>query len=102
MFTDTGVWMEDSSSLTDEVFLGRTDMTDDLSVSEAITLDNLLDVKGHAIRGADTIKEYVEDARRSGDYELMQYFERLTEAYLQAAREATQLLLGRLSMPDCN
>jgi hypothetical protein len=72
------------------------------SVVDSIVQDNLLDVQGHAIRGIENLKEYVEDARRSGDHELVEYFERVNTAYLQAANEAAELLLGRLAMPDQN
>lgn len=67
------------------------------AVFEAITQDNLLNVKCHAIHAVETMKEYVEDARQSGDDELVEYFERLSQAYIHAAHEATQLLVGRLS-----
>jgi hypothetical protein len=72
------------------------------AVFQAIRRDNLSSAKCHAISGVETMKEYVEDARRAGDDELVEYFERLSQAYIQAAHDATQLLANRLSKSAIN
>jgi hypothetical protein len=57
---------------------------------------DLISVLYHALQGAETISQYMEDARESNDEELLSFFEETREAYIERAAEAKQLLASRL------
>ena len=57
---------------------------------------DLISVLYHALQGAETISQYLEDAREANDEELLSFFEETREAYIERAAEAKQLLASRL------
>lgn len=54
----------------------------------------------HALQGAQTYDQYCEDARRSKDEELEQFFEECREEEAARARRAKVLLLDRLETEE--
>jgi ABC-type Zn2+ transport system substrate-binding protein/surface adhesin len=56
----------------------------------------LISVLYHALQGADTIAQYIEDAREANDEELASFLEETREVYVAQANEAKQLLADRL------
>ena len=58
---------------------------------------NLLSVAYHALQGAETVQMYIDDAKRSGDKELVKFLRQTHRKYVKAADEAKQLLAGRLA-----
>lgn len=54
----------------------------------------------HALQGADTYEKYIEDARASGDDELMSFFEQCHEEENRRAARAKSLLASRLERAD--
>lgn len=60
----------------------------------------LISVLYHALQGAETIDQYIEDAREAGDDELALFFEETKEAYVERAAEAKELLAARLESED--
>lgn len=61
---------------------------------------NLISVLYHALQGAETISQYQRDAQRSGDEQLMQFFEEARTGYTEIAQEAKQLLADRLETDE--
>jgi hypothetical protein len=59
-------------------------------------LYGLVSVLYHALQGADTYARYVEDARRSGDDELSEFFEECQDEEVDRADRAKELLATRL------
>lgn len=57
---------------------------------------DLISVLYHALQGAETISQYLEDAREANDDELLSFFEETREAYIERAAEAKLLLASRL------
>jgi len=57
---------------------------------------DLISVLYHALQGADTIGQYINDAQESDDEELVTFFEETKRAYIERANEAKQLLAARL------
>jgi hypothetical protein len=57
---------------------------------------DLISVLYHALQGAETVSQYLEDARNADDEELMTFFEETRTAYAERAAEAKQLLADRL------
>lgn len=60
----------------------------------------LVSVLYHALQGAETIDQYIQDARRAEDEELATFFEETKEAYVERAAEAKELLAARLESED--
>jgi hypothetical protein len=60
----------------------------------------LISVLYHALQGAETLNQYIEDARRADDEDLASFFEETREAYAERATEAKELLAERLSTSD--
>jgi hypothetical protein len=56
----------------------------------------LVSVLYHALQGAETIDQYIEDARSAEDDELVEFFEQTKETYVDHAAEAKALLAARL------
>ena len=56
----------------------------------------LVSVLYHALQGAETYAQYVEDARRSGDDELSEFFEECQDEEADRADRAKELLAARL------
>lgn len=56
----------------------------------------LVSVLYHALQGAETYARYVEDARRSGDDELGEFFEECQDEEVDRAERAKELLASRL------
>jgi hypothetical protein len=50
----------------------------------------------HALQGAETYARYVEDARNSGDDELIEFFEECQDEEVDRAERAKELLATRL------
>lgn len=61
---------------------------------------NLVSVLYHALQGAATSRQYVQDAEQAGDQELVQFF-RAVQAWQQhLATQAKEVLTQRLSQSD--
>jgi hypothetical protein len=60
----------------------------------------LISVLYHALQGAETIDQYIRDARAAEDEELATFFEETKEAYVERAAEAKELLASRLESED--
>ncbi|WP_437487139.1 hypothetical protein WME75_05955 [Sorangium sp. So ce1014] len=58
---------------------------------------NLVSVLYHALQGAETYSQYVQDAQRQGDQELASFFSEVRQEHLRLAERAKQLLGQRLS-----
>jgi len=56
----------------------------------------LISVLYHALQGAETIDQYIQDARRAEDEELADFFEETKNSYADRALEAKLLLRSRL------
>jgi hypothetical protein len=52
----------------------------------------------HALQGAETVAQYVEDARRADDEEAAAFFMKTQGAYVELAREAKELLAARIDV----
>lgn len=57
---------------------------------------NLLSVVYHALQGAETIEQYIQDAEEAGDQELVQFFRDILEEDRERADRAKLLLRDRL------
>ncbi|HTN82262.1 MAG TPA: hypothetical protein VL242_01185 [Sorangium sp.] len=58
---------------------------------------NLVSVLYHALQGAETYGQYVQDAQKQGDQELASFFGEVRQEELRLAERAKQLLGQRLS-----
>jgi hypothetical protein len=54
----------------------------------------------HALQGAETLDQYIRDARGAEDEELATFFEETKETYVERAAEAKELLASRLESED--
>jgi hypothetical protein len=54
----------------------------------------------HALQGSETIQQYIEDARESGDEELIEFFDDCIQKQDEMARRARSLLIDRLIEED--
>lgn len=57
---------------------------------------NLLSVVYHALQGAKTLEQYIQDAEEAGDQELVQFFREILEEDRDRADRAKLLLRDRL------
>lgn len=67
------------------------------------TTDNsyaLISVLYHALQGADTLNQYIQDAEGSSDQELVRFFEETREVYVERAAEAKELLADQLTISE--
>ena len=60
----------------------------------------LISVIYHALQGADTVDQYLEDARRTGSQELMAFFDDCRKEHNQRALLGRRLLAARLEGLD--
>lgn len=60
----------------------------------------VLSVLYHALQGAETIQQYVDDARESGDEDLIEFFDECAQKHMAIARRAKMLLADRLMEED--
>ena len=58
---------------------------------------NLISVLYHSLQGAETYVQYIADAERAGDHELVQFFRQVQEEDRRRADQAKMLLRQRLS-----
>lgn len=58
---------------------------------------NLVSVLYHALQGAETYAQYVQDAQRQGDQELASFFSEVRQEELRLAERAKHLLGQRLA-----
>ena len=57
---------------------------------------DLISVLYHALQGAETIDQYIQDAREAGDQELVAFFTEIKEQDEERAQRAKVLLRDRL------
>jgi hypothetical protein len=76
---------------------GRTAKQRGPALEERDELYGVISVLYHALQGAETYEEYVEDAEEAGDEELVSFFEEAREEELARAETAKQLLFSRLA-----
>jgi hypothetical protein len=57
---------------------------------------NMISVLYHALQGADTCATYLQDAERTGDQNLVQFFREVQGMYRQLAERSKTLLRQRL------
>jgi hypothetical protein len=74
----------------------RTDIGGPDVTGERDEVYGLVSVLYHALQGAETYARYVEDARRSGDDELCEFFEECQDEEVDRADRAKELLATRL------
>jgi hypothetical protein len=58
---------------------------------------NLISVLYHALQGAETYSQYMRDAQRAGDDELVEFFSEVREEEQERAERARELLAARLA-----
>ena len=58
---------------------------------------NLVSVLYHALQGAETSMQYIQDAEHEGDQELVQFFQEVQECQRHLAGRAKDMLRQRLS-----
>ena len=61
---------------------------------------NLVSILYHALQGAETYDQYINDATEGGDQDLAQFFRDVKEQNMQRAERAKQLLGQRLSRDE--
>lgn len=54
----------------------------------------------HALQGAETYEQYIADAQRADDQELVTFFRECREQESERARRAKQLLLDRIELEE--
>jgi hypothetical protein len=57
---------------------------------------DLVSVLYHALQGDDTLTQYIKDAEKADDQELVEHFSDFQERYREMARESKELLKERL------
>ncbi|HEV7902523.1 MAG TPA: hypothetical protein VGO96_01675 [Pyrinomonadaceae bacterium] len=72
-------------------------MTTKANTGTQDTTYNLLSIIYHALQGAETYEMYINDAERSGDTELAQYFRDVRDENTKRAERGKQLLSARLN-----
>ncbi|MFO7177366.1 MAG: hypothetical protein DIU78_001590 [Pseudomonadota bacterium] len=60
----------------------------------------LVSVLYHSLQGAETYSQYIDDARRAGDHELVEFFEDCREEESDRATRAKLLLAMRLDVEE--
>jgi hypothetical protein len=61
---------------------------------------NLVSLLYHALQAAETAQQYTKDAQRSGDKELVEFFEEARGGYVTFAEKAKRLLAARLDVDE--
>lgn len=72
-------------------------MTTKANTGTQNTTYNLLSIIYHALQGAETYDMYINDAEKSGDTELAQYFRDVRDQNIKRAEHGKQLLAVRLN-----
>jgi hypothetical protein len=62
----------------------------------------LVSVLYHALQGAENYAKYAQDARSSGDDEVIEFFEECQAEEIERADRAKELLAARLDAPETN
>lgn len=57
---------------------------------------NIISVLYHALEGASTVDQYIEDARQAGDDELATYLEQVKQGYTRTSDQGKRLLAARI------
>ena len=57
---------------------------------------NIISVLYHALEGASTIDQYINDARQAGDEDLANYFEQVKQGYTRTSDQGKRLLAERI------
>jgi hypothetical protein len=60
----------------------------------------LVSVLYHALQGAQACEQYIDDAERAGDDELVKFFEECRDRQNQLARRSKQMLVDRVDVED--
>lgn len=60
------------------------------------TVYNLVSIIYHALQGAETYEQYIRDAEKSNDQELVQFFHEVCDQNKRIAKRAIQLLSRQL------
>jgi hypothetical protein len=63
--------------------------------TQDVTYD-LVSIIYHALQGAETYDQFIEDAQQSGDHDLAQFFNEVKEENTRRANRAKELLAERL------
>jgi len=50
----------------------------------------------HLLQGAETIQQYIEDAKRESDKDLLKFLRQVHRSYVKNAEQAKQLLSERI------
>jgi hypothetical protein len=58
---------------------------------------DIVSVLYHSLQGADTCNRYIEDADKSGDRELAQFFREAQQAYEKVAARGKEILKKKLT-----
>jgi hypothetical protein len=72
--------------------------TGELSTEDQVY--GLVSVLYHALQGAETSEQYIDDAERAGDEELVRFFEQCREQDSERASRAKALLAARIADED--
>lgn len=62
----------------------------------------LVSVLYHALQGAQACEQYVDDAERAGDDELVKFFQDCVQEQQQRAARAKQLLVSRVDVDEAS
>lgn len=58
---------------------------------------NLISIAYHALQGAETYDQYIQDAQEAGDQELAQFLQQVKQENAQRANRAKELLAKQLA-----
>ncbi len=58
---------------------------------------NLISIAYHALQGAETYDQYIQDAQQAGDQELAQFLQQVKQENAQRANRAKELLAKQLA-----
>ena len=72
-------------------------MTTKANTGTQDTTYNLLSIIYHALQGAETYERYINDAEKSGDTELAQYFRDVRDENTKRAERGKKLLATRIN-----
>lgn len=75
----------------------RKEMPATAELSTEDQVYGLVSVLYHALQGAETTEQYIDDAERAGDEELVKFFEQCREQDNERASRAKALLAARIA-----